>query len=56
MRNEYIILDGKPEGKRPFTKPRSRWEDNITTDLRMYARKVWIGCIWLRTRISGGLL
>jgi len=23
------ILVGKPEGKRPFGKPRCRWEDNI---------------------------
>jgi hypothetical protein len=28
MRNPYIILVGKPEGKRPFGRPRSRWEDN----------------------------
>jgi len=24
----------KPEGKRPFEKPRCFWEDNIETDLR----------------------
>jgi hypothetical protein len=28
MRNAYIILVGKPEG-RPLGRPRRRWEDNI---------------------------
>jgi hypothetical protein len=26
MRNEYNILAGKPEGKRPFERPRRGWE------------------------------
>jgi hypothetical protein len=34
MRNAYKILVGRPEGKRPIGKPRSRWEDNIKMDLR----------------------
>ena len=25
---------GKPEGKRPLTRPRRRWEDNIKMDLQ----------------------
>jgi hypothetical protein len=25
---------GKPEGKRPFGRPRCRWEDNIKMDLQ----------------------
>jgi hypothetical protein len=25
---------GKPEGKRPFGRPRYRWEDNIKLDLQ----------------------
>jgi hypothetical protein len=29
----YIILVGKPEGKRPLVRPRRRWEDNIRMDL-----------------------
>jgi hypothetical protein len=33
-RNEYKILVGKPEGKRPLARPRRRWEDNIRMDLR----------------------
>ena len=28
------MLVGKPEGKRPFGRPRRRWEDNIKMDLQ----------------------
>jgi hypothetical protein len=34
MRNVYKILDGKPEGKRPFGRPRCRGEDNMRMDVR----------------------
>jgi hypothetical protein len=34
MRNAHRILVGKPEGKRPLGKPRSRWVDNIKMNLR----------------------
>ena len=30
----YRVLVGKPEGKRPFVRPRRRWEDNIKTELQ----------------------
>jgi hypothetical protein len=30
----YMVLVGRPEGKRPLGRPRSRWEDNIKMDLR----------------------
>jgi hypothetical protein len=30
----YIVLVGKPEGKRPLERPRRRWEDGIRMDLR----------------------
>jgi hypothetical protein len=32
--NAYMILVGKPEGKRPLGRPRRRWVDNIKMDLR----------------------
>jgi hypothetical protein len=32
-RNAYRLLVGKPEGKRPLGRPRSRWADNIRMDL-----------------------
>jgi hypothetical protein len=33
-RGVYRVLVGRPEGKRPLGRPRSRWEDNIKLDLR----------------------
>jgi hypothetical protein len=33
-RGVYRVLVGKPEGKRPFWRPRRRWEDNIKKDLQ----------------------
>jgi hypothetical protein len=33
--NAYSVLVGKPEGKRPLGRPRSRWVDNIKTDRRV---------------------
>jgi hypothetical protein len=32
-RNEYRLLVGKPEGKRPLGRPRRRWMDNVRMDL-----------------------
>jgi hypothetical protein len=32
-RNAYILLVGKPEGKRPLGRPRRGWVDNIGMDL-----------------------
>jgi hypothetical protein len=33
-RGLYMVLVGKPEGKRPLGRPRCRWEDNIEIDLQ----------------------
>ena len=32
-RSAFKILTGKPTGKRPFGRPKHRWEDNIRMDL-----------------------
>ena len=32
-RGVYRVLVGKPEGKKPLGKPRSKWEDNIEMNL-----------------------
>jgi hypothetical protein len=44
-RNVYRLLVGKPEGKRPLRRPRSRWMDNIMMDLLEIGLNVvdWIG-------------
>ncbi|KAJ4434116.1 hypothetical protein ANN_16436, partial [Periplaneta americana] len=43
-RNAYRVLVGRSEGKRPFGRPRRRWEDNIKMDLREvgYDGRDWI--------------
>jgi hypothetical protein len=37
-------LIGKPDGKRPQGRPRSRWKNNIRTDLREIG---WEGVDWI---------
>ena len=41
-RDVYMVLVGKPEGRRPLGRPRRRWEDNIRMDLR-WDVGVWTG-------------
>jgi hypothetical protein len=33
-RDVFMVLVGKPEGKRPLERPRRRWQDNIKMDLQ----------------------
>jgi hypothetical protein len=33
-RGMYMVLVGKPKGKKPLGRPRRRWEDNIKMDLQ----------------------
>jgi hypothetical protein len=42
-RKVYKVLVGKSEGKRPFGRPRRRWEDGIRMDLWEIGLGVWIG-------------
>jgi hypothetical protein len=57
-RYAHWIVVGKPEGKRPLGRPRRWWVDYI----KMYLTEIgwggldWIGLIWLRIGIRGGLL
>jgi hypothetical protein len=53
-RKLYKVLVGKPEGKRPFGRPRR--EDGIRMDFREIGLGVWIGFDWLRIGTGGGLL
>ena len=46
------VLDGRSEGKRPFGRPRCRWEDNIGRDLQEVG--LWTGLSWLRIGTGGG--
>jgi hypothetical protein len=40
-RGVYRVLMEKPEGKKPFGRPRLRWEDNIKMDLQEVGCGVW---------------
>jgi hypothetical protein len=44
MRGAYRILVGRPEGRRPLGRPRSRWKDNIKIDLQEMG---WVGMDWI---------
>ena len=55
-RGVYRDLVGKTEGKRPFGRPRRRWEDNIKMDLQEVGLGVWTGSSWLGIGTGGGHL
>jgi hypothetical protein len=44
MRNAYKMLVRKPEERRPFERPRRRWENNIRIDLSVIG---WGGVDWM---------
>jgi len=53
-RGAYRVFVGKPEGERPYGKPRRKWMNNI--DLRENRLGVWTRLISLRIRTSARLL
>jgi hypothetical protein len=55
-RGAYRALVGKPEGRRPFGRPRCRWEDNSKMDLREIGWGARTGSVWLRIGTGGELL
>jgi hypothetical protein len=48
--NAYRILVGKPKGKRPLGRPRSKWVDNIKID---FSEIGWDGMGWYGLNVSG---
>jgi hypothetical protein len=52
-RNAYMLLVGKPEGKRPLGRTRRWWVNNIKMNLGEIG---WDGVVWLRIGTSGELL
>jgi hypothetical protein len=48
-RNVYGVLMGKPDGKRPLGRPRSRWED----DIKIYLVDIGFGWYGLDFSASG---
>ena len=51
-RGVYRVLVGKPEGKRPFGRPRRKLDDNIKMDLQevRYGSMDWIELVQDRDR------
>ena len=51
-RGEYRVLVGKPDGKRPFGRPRRRWENHIKMVLQEVDCQVveWIELAWDKHR------
>jgi hypothetical protein len=49
-RKVYMVLVGKPEGKRPLVRARRRWEDGIRMDLREIGLE---GMDWIRLAGQG---
>jgi hypothetical protein len=45
MRNAYVSLIGKPEGKTPLGRTRCIWEDNIKKDLEELGCE---GAVWIQ--------
>jgi hypothetical protein len=52
-RGVHRVFVGRPEGRRPFGRPRRRWEDNIKMDLQEVVGTGWGG---LRIGTGGGHL
>jgi hypothetical protein len=55
-RGAYRVLVGIPDGRRPFRRPRLRWDDNIKIYLQEVRMVAWTGLIWLRIGTADGLL
>ena len=55
-RGVYMVLVGKPEGRRPLGRPRRRWVDNIRWISRRWDVGIWTGLGWPRIETGGGRL
>jgi hypothetical protein len=54
MINEHKITVASLEERRPFGRPRRRWEDTIKADNKKYGVRVCIGFIWFTIGIMAG--
>jgi hypothetical protein len=55
-RDACKVLVGKPEGWRPYGRPRRGLEDNMKMDSQEVGCGAWSGLIWLRMGTGGGPL
>jgi hypothetical protein len=54
-RREMQGLVRRPEGKKPLSRPRCKWDDNINGSLSNEVEMFGL-FMWLRTGASGGLI
>jgi len=52
----YMVLVGKPEGRRPLGRPRRRWEDNSKMSIQQIGREDtdWIALVQDEDKRGGG--
>jgi hypothetical protein len=55
-RNEYRLLLGKPEGKRPLGRPRGGGWIILRGILERLGGVMWTGLVWIRTGTGRELL
>jgi hypothetical protein len=55
-RNVFVVLVGKPEGKRPLEKLRCRWEEILRWIFRKWDVRVWTRSSWLMIGTGSGHL
>jgi hypothetical protein len=55
-RGPHRVLVGKTEDKRPFRRPRHRWEDSLKWMFRKWDVRAWPGLISLRIGTGSWLL
>jgi hypothetical protein len=55
-RNAYMLLVGKPEGKRPLGRRRHGWVYSIRIDVGEVGWVMWTGLVWFRIGTGGELL
>jgi len=55
-RGAYRVLVRRLDRKRPFGRPRSKWEDNIKIDLQEVRWEELSGLLWLGIGKDGGRL
>ena len=49
----YRVSMERPEGKRPFARPKLKWKENTKMYLQEMGGAAWSGLFWLRIGTGG---
>jgi hypothetical protein len=55
-RSAYVVLVGRPDGKRPLGRSRHRNENSFKWIFKKFDEDTWTGSSWLRRGTAGELL